>query len=190
MRGASNRAHPDNQPSVWNSSFVQVPFVKVQIPAPDFSDSKEGPWGAWIRSCKQAPGELSVLAGEEPCLGRSRPGYKLGLFLGDFHAHLHNIKVIAGCFVFKMKCRAVLERAKRGIEALYSAVWCCVYLGKEPETPEFKLRSLSLIPASFGRFSDATGGTVVWGAWVSITWAHGLLGQRFLRNRQVSPWRF
>lgn len=51
------------------------------------------------------------------------------------------------------------------------AVRCSVSLERELETPELELRSLPLVPASFGRFIDAAGGTVVRGARVSKTGA-------------------
>lgn len=39
-----------------------------------------------------------------------------------------------------------------------------MYLGKELETPELKLRSLSQAPGSFGKFLNAVEETIVRGA--------------------------
>lgn len=64
---------------------------------------------------------------------------------------------------------AVLETATYGIEAQSSAVRHFAYWGKKTEPLEFKLRRLSLVPASFGRFSSASGGNIMCGSYVSKT---------------------
>lgn len=58
---------------------------------------------------------------------------------------------------------AVLETATYGIGAQYSAVRHFAYWGKtkQIEPLEFKLRGLSLVPASVGRFSNASGENIM-----------------------------